>query len=198
MSNKKVIYFIQTLGKKERINIIKKNKITIPDIQIIKSINGYNKLETEKYYYKSNLKYISLQFETYGTLANFLSKLNIFKYQIQKNIEYICLIEDDLLLGKNFTKFVESNLHYLNENNILRLGEWGEGYIVSLKGAKNIVTDIYNKGILNNIDNQLRLNCGKEKRIYNTPWKLVIPTNQGDCLKTDTIPEKIIKKFKNL
>ena len=135
----KVKYFIQSLERPERLKYFKKNKKIIPEIEIYKSINGYNIEETTTELFKSGLKYKWLQFNTYGMLANGLTKIKAFKYQIENNIEHMCLIEDDLVLGNNFKNFVESNLYLLEGYNMLRLDKWGEGYITSIKGAKNIL-----------------------------------------------------------
>ena len=109
----------------------------------------------------------------------------------------MCLLEDDLILDNNFKSFVE-NLDLCNNCNIFRLCNWGECYITSLNGAKNILTHIYNDGIIHNIDNQLRENCGKEMHIQNAPFHLVVNTNQGDCLKTKSIPDYEILSLKKL
>lgn len=182
-------YFTQSLKTKDRLQYIQKNKLLIPEMEIFESINGYDINGTIKNLINMRLSYKRLDFETYGTLANFLTKIKALKYQIVNNIQYMCLIEDDLIINKNFRKFIEDNLHLLKNYNMLRLDKWGEGYVVSLNGAKEILKTIYKKGIIRNIDNQLRLDCGKEIRLYNTPWKLVINTNKGDCLKTEKIPE---------
>ena len=166
---------------------IRKNKLIIPEMKIFKSINGYNKDITIKKLINMKLKYYKLDFETYGTLANFLTKVKAFQYQIKNKIKYMCLIEDDLILKEGFIEFITDKLPLLKKCNMLRLGKWGEGYITSLNGAKNIVKHIYEEGIIHNIDNQLRIHCGKEIRIWNIPWKLVVPTNDGDCLKTKKI-----------
>ncbi len=55
----------------------------------------------------------------------------------------MCLIEDDLIIQEGFTEFIKSKLHLLRNCNMLRIDNWGEGYITSLKGAKNIVKYIY-------------------------------------------------------
>ena len=182
-------YFIQSLKTQERLNYINQNKILIPDIEIFESINGYDINNTIKALKEMKLKYITLQpgSETYGTLANFLTKVKALQYQIDNNIEYMCLIEDDLLLKKDFTTFIKNNIYLLNDCNMLRLDKWGEGYVTSLNGAKQILKNIYKLGIIENIDNQLRLYSGKEIRLNGTPWELVVPTNKGDCLKTKRI-----------
>ena len=182
-------YFTQSLKTKERLKNIQKNKLIIPEMEIFESINGYDIDTTIKNLTNMKLRYKSLDanFETYGTLANFLTKLKAFQYQIKNNIQYMCLIEDDLIIKKGFREFIESNLHLLRKCNMLRLDKWGEGYVTSLNGAKHIVKNIYKTGIIRNIDNQLRLHCGKEIRLNRTPWKLVVRTNHGDCLKSEKI-----------
>lgn len=182
-----ITYFIQTLQTPERLVFINKNIQKFPDLKIFKSINGYDINETTNEFLKSGLKFNQLDFLTYGTLANFLSKVNAFKYQVDNNIEYMCLIEDDVVLHRPFKIFVENYLFLLKDCNILRLSDWGECYITSIYGAKNILTHIYNDGIIKNIDNQLRENCGKEIHIPNAPFDVVVKTNEGDCLKTKTI-----------
>ena len=182
-----ITYFTQSLKNEERMKIIQKNKLIIPEMKIFKSINGYDEDITIKKLINMKLKYFKLDFETYGTLANFLTKVKAFQYQIKHKIKYMCLIEDDLILEEGFREFITDKLPLLKKSNMLRLAKWGEGYVTSLKGAKNIVRHIYEKGIIRNIDNQLRIHCGKEIRIWDTPWKLVIQTNKGDCLKTNKI-----------
>jgi GR25 family glycosyltransferase involved in LPS biosynthesis len=178
-----ITYFVQSLQTPERVVLINKNMEIFPDLKIFQSINGYDMDETNNELSKSGLKFKHIDFFTYGTLANFLTKVNAFKYQVENNIEYMCLLEDDLILHNNFKSFVE-NLDLLKDCNIFRLCTWGECYITSLDGAKKILTHIYKDGIIKNIDNQLRENCGKEIYIQNAPFHLDVKTNQGDCLKT--------------
>ena len=193
-----ITYFIQTLQTPERTHLVNQNLKTFPDFKIFKSINGYDVNETKNELLKSNLTFKKLDFFTYGTLANFLSKVNAFKYQVDNNIQYMCLLEDDLILHDNFKNFVENLLLENYHCNIFRLCNWGECYITSLDGAKNILTHIYNDGIIKNIDNQLRENCGNEIYIPNAPFDLVIKTNKGDCLKTKRIPRYEIKSLKSI
>ena len=199
-ASNEITYFIQSLKTSERISIINANLKLFPNIKIFDAINGYNVYETTDCLLKSQLKLKYLSFNTYGTLANFLTKYNAFKYQIDNNIKYMCLIEDDLLLKPNFQEFIVNNTKLLDNSNInmLRLDKWGEGYVTSIKGAINIINYIQKNGIIENIDNQLRLYCGNEKRLYNTPWTLMVPSNKGDCLKTQKIPSICQpNKFKN-
>tara|TARA_B100000424_G_scaffold271405_1_gene273970 strand:+ start:1384 stop:2031 length:648 start_codon:yes stop_codon:yes gene_type:complete len=185
-SDIKIKYFIQSLNLPEREKNVKDIKSILPEAEIFQSINGYNINETKNELTKSRLKYKNLEFKTYGTLANYLTKFKAFKYQIENNIEYMCLLEDDVIItDRNFDKFLKSKLYLLKTNNILRLSNWGEGYLTNVEGAKNIIDSINKNGIISNIDNQLRNNCGNEVFI-NAPIKTSVSTNKGDCLKTKT------------
>jgi len=172
----------------ERAEIVRKNMEKFPAFKVFHSINGYNKQETIFAYKSSGLSYHYLYFPTYGTLANFLTKYNILKYQIANNIPFVCFIEDDLLLHDNFVDYIKNCVGLFTKDiNIIRLGTWGEGYITSLQGAINIKNIIDCIGIAQNIDNQLRDLSGPELFCNKTPWSLVVPTNAGDCLKTDKL-----------
>ena len=111
------------------------------------------------------------------------------KYYIENNIEYMCLLEDDLILKDNFENFLQDLLPKVKSYNMIRLCNWGEGYLTSIDGARNILNHIYINGIVKNIDIQLRENCGSELHVSNTPFTLLIQNDKGDCLKT----KKIIK-----
>ena len=189
-------YFIQSLKKKERLEYIEKNKSIIPEMEIFESINGYDIDATIKNLKNMKLKYKELKFKTYGTLACFLTKVKAFQYQIKNNIQYMCLIEDDNIIQKGFKKFIESKLYLLKDCNMLRLSRWGDGYVTSLNGAKNIVENIYKTGIISNIDNQLRT-CG-EIKVDKTPLRLVCKSNRGDCLQTEKISPIMELKLVNL
>lgn len=177
----------QTLFKNDREYIRKHNDNLFPGMIFYRSINGYNTNETIDKLKKSNLKYKNLDFPNYGTLANFLTKVEILYNEVNKGTDYFCLIEDDLKLKKDFMQFIDNNAKLADKYNIVRLNTWGEGYIFSNKGASNVLKLINESGIIKNIDNQLRENCGSEIHLQNTPWTLEVETNNGDCNKTQKI-----------
>jgi hypothetical protein len=158
------------------------------DIQIFHSVNGYNIQETMDELEKINVPFKDLLFKTYGTLANWITKFKAFEYQVANSIEYMCLIEDDILLESGFKEYVISLLplfHKRQDIDMIRLNEWGEIYITSLKGAENIIKKLRNQGIIANIDNQLRVDCGAEYYTVEHKFhKVMNGTNMGDCLKT--------------
>lgn len=186
-------YILSLLRDTERIELLNNNVNNFPCFKIIKSVNGYDIQETIRALKATGLRYDTMYYRTYGTLANFITKYNILCHQIENKIPYICFIEDDLELLPGFTKFIKNLVESYDPNiNIYRLDNWGEGYITSLNGAKNIQELIKKHGIIQNVDDQLREYCGAERRIYNTPWKLISPTNEGDCLKTLEIDKKFL------
>ena len=183
----------QTLNRQDRKYIRDHNDKLFPGIIFYNSINGYNITETINEFKKSCLKYNYLQFDNYGTLANFLTKVKIIREEVDNGTDIFCLIEDDLQLEKNFMQFIDSKVSLAHKYNMLRLDNWGEGYIITNKGGREILRLIYEKGIIHNIDNQLRENCGPELFIKGTPWKLKCNSNCGDSCKTQKINLELLK-----
>ena len=192
-------FFCLSLETPQRKQIFKKNKLIIPALKLLHSVNGYNKLKVLELLKKLGLMYINIEFKTYGTVANFLTKYLCLLHQIQCGYKYMCFIEDDFLILDGFINFVEDNIYLLDKPdiNMIRLGKWGEGYITSLEGAKRIIKCIKYKGIMGNIDNQLREACGKEIDIHtkNIFWKQIISANKGDCIKTEKFTNKEIYRY---
>lgn len=177
----------------DRVDLVRENIAKFPEFKVFKSIDGYDITATIAEFKKTGLKYVNMYYTTWGTLANFITKYNLINYQIENNIPFVCFIEDDLLLLPGFIEHVLSCLPHLDQGaNIVRLNHWGEGYITSLNGAKNIKQIIKEKGIVENIDNQLREHCGIEKYCPTDTWKLLCPTNCGDCLKTKELDRKLL------
>ncbi len=205
-------FIILSLKTKEREILNTYNKKILPELIIYQSINGYNIDETINELKLSKLNYYNLKFKTYGTLANFLTKYKALKYQIENKIPYLCFLEDDLKLKKNFKDYVfdlVNKIFILKKENInmIRLFRWGEGYITSLQGAMNIINLIKKEGIVSNIDDQLRLLCGPEYRVPiwprnnnnpdKPPAKLIHRANTGDCMKTKQFNNNDIYKLLN-
>jgi hypothetical protein len=179
--------FILSLMRDDRREMVEVNTRLFPEIQVIKSVNGYNKIETLQKLHDIGIPYRYIDFKTYGTLANWITKYNMLKHQVAAEIPYMCMLEDDVELFSNFKDYINNAIQYLKDDlNILRLLDWGEGYITSLEGAKRIIAHIETDGIVNSIDNQLRCNCGREMRLGDVPIKLLCGANLGDCLKTDS------------
>ena len=82
MTYNNIYYTILSLMTPERQSLVQQNVNLFPFITVTKSINGYDINETLQALKETKLKYHHLEFPTYGTLANFITKYNILKYQI--------------------------------------------------------------------------------------------------------------------
>ena len=184
--------YICSLLRSDRMTYIENNQKLFPFIKIFNSVNGYNTKETVQQMNELKLKFVDLDagFKTYGTLACWLTKYKMLKYQVDHEIPFLCFIEDDIILEKNFYTFVSDALSHFKSNvNILRLMTWGEGYITSYESAKRVLDHLNRDGIIRNIDNQLREHCGYEIALKNTPMKVMIAGNKGDSGKTKNLSE---------
>lgn len=202
-----VLYLVQSIQTEERKKIFEENKRKFPQLMLFKTINGYEPLETLKYYKQMNYKYDPREIwynekkmkysgiTKYGTIACWLTKVKALEFQVNRNIKYICLIEDDLLLKDGFREAIESKLKWFDDEkklDMIRLGKWGEGYIFSLNGAKRLLKNFKKFGIQQAIDIQLR-NIGVEQVVIDNtiPWDLLVEPNKGDRRKTETINIKL-------
>jgi hypothetical protein len=196
---KTVHFLIQSLISSDRSEVLYKNLISFPEVNIFKSVNGYNEVETISAFNDSKLTFHNLynhESLRYGVLANFLTKFKALQHQIDNSLEFMCLIEDDVYLDTSLIQLVKDSVYLLSKDqnlNTLRFGPWGECYLWSLDSAKRVVEKIKKLGIINNIDNQLRMNSGKELHI-NYDLKMSHLTNKGDCLSTNYIDLKKISK----
>jgi len=184
--------FICSLLREDRMPFIEQNQKLFPLIKTFKSVNGYNTKETleEVGKYKTKYKDLDSAFRTYGTLACWITKYKMLKYQVDNEIPFLCFIEDDLILEKNFYTYVSEALCNFKTNvNMLRMMTWGEGYITSYESAKRILEHLNRDGIIRNIDNQLREHCGYEIALQNPPMRLMVKGNNGDCGKTKNLSE---------
>ena len=180
-------FYIITLMRQDRAQYNTHNTTLFPFIELVKAVNGYDIPETMRELDEIGIRYVKLSFKTYGTLANWIAKYKMIKYQVDNKIPYICFLEDDLTLEPNFCDFIRTSLSHFRDTedlNMLRLMKWGEGYVTSFEGSKRIMRHMFETGIIENIDNQLRCNCGKELYVEGAPMVLRVKGNTGDCLKT--------------
>ena len=187
LDTKEIKILIQTLGRPDRQHMVSHIQAICPNSEPFQAINGYNADETIDALVNANVRYFQLQpgRETYGSLANWLTKLRAFEYQTTHSIEYMCLLEDDLCVCENFSPYLQSLLPLLKDPvKIIRLCSWGEGYVTHIDGARAIVDSLRARVIIENIDNQLRDHCCNELFV-NYPCTLWVASNHGDCMKTD-------------
>lgn len=202
--------FILSLMTKEREEFVQNNLKNFPNFNVVKAINGLNKEEVFSEFQKLGVRYTRLKndpihghFNTFGMMANYISKINIINECIEKNYKYFAILEDDLLLNPIFYRFIKIATkaqleNSLVENWFIRLGEWGEGYIFDKDGAIKTIEKIKGVGIRTQFDFELKYNGYPHIACNNTPWKLLVPTNEGDILKTSMISDDEADKFMGL
>jgi len=193
--------YILSLLTEDRLAYVNKSKKLFPFVKIIQSVNGYDKDETISEFLKLKLDFHKLKvgqennFNNYGTLACWITKVKFLKFQVDKSIPYALFLEDDAKLLPGFFDALESIMEQKwrlldKEFNIIRLFQWGEGYITSLDSAKRTLHLIGQIGVIDNIDNQLRENSGPEIKLnFNDFYRKWVKTNEGDILKTEPLDE---------
>jgi hypothetical protein len=205
-------FYITSLLTEQRTKFVEDNLSRFPEIEIIDSINGYNKEETISEFKSLAVPYPRKRGKVnLGTLACWMSKFKMWKFQIENEIPYMCLLEDDLKLKDGFVDYINKKLDHLkNDKTILSAMHHGEGYVTSLGSAKNLVGHL-SKGINGPIDTQTSLFhalCPENKmvilieshddwegeyyhkydpRYKGVPYELLVPMNSGDIPKTPTI-----------
>jgi len=185
--------FVLSLQRGDRADVVDANQERFPNIRVIQSVNGYDEAETRKELAALGIPYYRLQknFETYGTLANWITKTKMLVRQVQEGYPYMVMLEDDMLLGERFMEIIErltSAPEKLAQFNVIRLAPWGECYLTTLEGARRTLGCLRRKGIVANIDIQLRTQCGSELYVkIGGALQQTSETNQGDCMKTSRI-----------
>jgi hypothetical protein len=131
--NSRITYWVMSLETQERASIVQLNRGILPMLRVWKSVNGYQPKDTEQALAQTGLKLHSLdsRFGTYGTLACFLTKYLVLMDQVERGHDYVCMIEDDMVLKDEFPVFVQRLTLLFRRHkslNMVRLGPWGEGY----------------------------------------------------------------------
>lgn len=163
-----IIIIICSLMPDDRKQLVRYNQSLFNDILVFQSVNGYDREETKRELRQTGLKLHSLDYDgqNFGTLANWLTKYQMIKYQVDMQIPYMCILEDDMQVSVEFKSWIMSKREIVDANNITRLLIWGEGYVLSLAGARNVLECLNRDGVCMNVDNQLRMMCGKEMSFY--------------------------------
>ena len=199
---------ILSLLTPERLEYINKTRKLFPSIKIFKSVNGYNKEETIKEFLNLNIDFHKLKigpnndFNNYGTLACWITKIKFLEFQVSNKIPHALFLEDDAKLLPGFFDALNDQMknkwdRLEKEINIIRLFQWGEGYITSLSSAHRLLDIIHKTGVVDNIDNQFRERSGPELKLnFNNFYRKWVKTNEGDILKTEPLDKYFFDSIK--
>ena len=200
--------YILSLLTPERLDYINKTRKLFPFVKIFNSVNGYNQEETIKEFLSLGIDFPKLKigpkndFNNYGTLACWMTKVKFLEFQIENEIPYALFLEDDAKLLPGFFDALDEQMEgkwdLLDKKvNIIRLFQWGEGYITSISSARRLLEIIRKTGVVDNIDNQFRERSGPELKLkLNNFYRKWVKTNEGDILKTEPLNEYFFNSIK--
>jgi hypothetical protein len=187
-----VLSLIRSKGvNKDRSLWVNDLKNFIPNIEVIPAVDGFDVEGIENELAQLQVPFKQLEHWNYGALGCWLSHYKALKKQVDEKIPFMCRLEDDAEINETFYPSVNAltgRFEKDKELNMIRLARWGEGYITSLDSSRRIIDMLDGKGIINNIDNQLRCDSGKEVGIP-LIHSLKCPTNGGDIGNTKQLPE---------
>ena len=187
-------YVISLIGSSgvspQRAVFVNDLKEIIPNLEVIPAVDGFNVKMIETELAQTQVPFTMLEHWNYGALGCWLSHYKALKKQVEEKIPFMCRIEDDAEINETFTPSVNALVGRFEKDkeiNMIRLARWGEGYITSYESSCRIISILNQKGIINNIDNQLRRDTGKE--VYVPVVNSVkCATNCGDIGKTEKLP----------
>ncbi len=182
---------------------IERSKSILKDVEVFDAVNGYDPLSVLEDLMHSPLSFHQLeqQFQTYGTLACFLSKYQCLQEQIERKLDFMCMLEDDVQIPEDCQKYLDEQVEWFKSQQaqdcpvaLVRLGKWGEAYLSSYEGAHHIIRELESMGIVANIDNQLnKLTSCVASKFGSFKYDLVVPTNGGDISKTRKLKNETLK-----
>lgn len=211
----KVAIVVTSLMTPQRTLWVDDMRKVVPELEIVKSINGFNKTEVKSELLKSGCAFHRLcrDHENWGMLASLLTRHKAFSKQ---TADFQVLLEDDLKLHpKRFKPFIASMIeaHFCNGppvNNqickqgpqvihcfgrrhpdIVQMDHFGEAYLTDRAGARALSNKLKTYGIRGCSDQMF--NVGEimnESHVYSTrhqPWQLLVRTNRGDIHKTSKL-----------
>ena len=174
----------------------------VHDFLVYPAINGFDKHQVINELKRSQLKFKDLceGFKYWGNLANFLTRYKAFMYQVEHELPYQITMEDDVVLTEESVRQMVELQSLADDYDLVQLGEFGELYLTSLKGATRLLKLISKHGIIKCPDQQLNdnriMNASKIK--HKIRYKLKAKTNLGDIMQTDKMSAKDIRHLRKL
>lgn len=205
---------VMTLGRDaERARYVEDMRRVLPDLETFAATNGFNRTTTARALLReTNMAFHEMcgdpttsgvrEFETWGTLANFITRYRAFARQVADGEAFQAVVEDDQQLAPDAAARLSAAAteHFGGARpvDLVLLGEWGEGYLTSLAAARRLVAGLDAYGIIGcpdqQLNNDLMPNVTARKVSLAKSGLLVgrQRVNRGDCLKTARLsaPEK--------
>ena len=208
-NNTTVHYLVLTLNRSStRRSWVQETRLSIPSLEVVRAINGFDERETVRALAQSGLRYHVFtycgfsRFGTYGSLACFLTKVIALASQVRRRLPYMAMLEDDMRIKPNFPTFIEQRVarHFGDGDSsvspeLLVLGSWGEAYVTSLAGARRVLQSLRHQGIPMNVDIMLNEgHVGRVERVQGTPWRHRVAPNFGDIQSTPHVRRELLMR----
>ena len=109
-----VTYLVLSLNTSARAAFIEANRATLPQLEVFRAVDGFDKQATIRALGTSRLLYHEYtycsftRFGTYGSLANYLTKYFALAYQVAHRLPYMAMLEDDMKIDAGFAPFVDA------------------------------------------------------------------------------------------
>ena len=213
-----VTFLALSLNTSARAAFVAANRKILPELQLFRAVNGFDTRQTIAALCSSGLRYHwgycgFTRFGTFGSLANYLTKVFAIAHQVSRQLPVMAMLEDDMQLEEGFKAFVEAKAASLlhaeqlfaarrasgsssggaidSPSDLLALGTWGEGYVTTLASARRVLRSFKRQGVPLNVD--IMINDGHVGRVMRidsaerVPWAHRVGANLGDCLRTPHI-----------
>jgi hypothetical protein len=188
------------LNRTDRLAIYERNRAVLPRLSALSVPDGRDEESVIRRFRATGMKYIRLDsypdqdFRTYGTLSNFIAHFEAIVQQVERETPFSLVLEDDVIVYPPLFPHVarlQGDLTADPSLNLIRLGPWGEGYLIPIVGARRILRCLCRVGIRRNIDITLRNICDPERYVPvpTGAWSIAVEANRGHSSRTRALNE---------
>jgi hypothetical protein len=193
---------VAALEHRDRTEFVTDLRRSLPRLEVLVAVNGYNQTETIEALLDSGLAFhnLSHMVRRWGKLATFLTKFRMLQHQVERGHPFQLTLEDDVVVRPSFGDFVQSACRRYTASNrsldLMVLSPYTEVLLTSLHGARRLTQRMLQYGIRRNDDQQLTdaRTMQHAVGIYRTyhsqskehrPWWQGRRTNMGDIMASD-------------
>jgi hypothetical protein len=157
-------------------------KSRFPKLKMFKAIDWKGDWDfIHDFFKKYEITTKNLPVNSKGKFARWISVILFAKYVYDTKSKGSILLEDDVLLPRNFNFKLEkySNCHFV------KLSKWGEGYYMDHIGARKFLKAVYINGISHHNDIFIMKFVNEKLFKIIEPEHLICETNKGNIKTTD-------------
>ena len=166
-----VRFVVMLLEEPERRAVYEANIAQIPGLRRLAAIDASAQDRFWRDFEEQQVRFadsVLMDTRSVGQVALTLSRIHALRWQVRQNVSWMCMMEDDVAVSPGFVERVEALADSLSPAvrqgllRVVRLGKFGELYLVPQGGARAILCRYCQSGMTLASDNQLRLLSGPE------------------------------------